>query len=127
MLLDNAAEHGVDVRWGVSLKEVLFDGERAVGARLEPAGGPPVEVACRVTVDATGQSALLGRQLGLLDTDPCLRNAALFTHYEGAVRDDGIDEGATLIFHTDNRKAWFWFIPQPDDLVSVGVVGRSTT
>jgi flavin-dependent dehydrogenase len=123
MLLDNAAEHGVDVRWGVSLKQVLFEGDRAVGARLEPAAGSPVEVACQVTVDATGQSAFLGRRLGLLDTEPCLRNAALFTHYEGAVLDGGIDAGATLIFHTDNHKAWFWFIPQSGGLVSVGVVG----
>ena len=123
MLLDNAVENGVDVRYGVGLKEVRFDGERAVGVRLEPAGGEAVEVDCQVTVDATGQSAFLARHLGLLETEPGLRNAALFTHYAGAVRDTGIDEGATLIFHTDNRKAWFWFIPQPDDRVSVGVVG----
>lgn len=123
MLLDNAAETGVDVRWGVGLREVLFDGERAVGVRLEPSAGESVEVACRVTVDATGQSAFLARHLGLLDTVPDLRNAALFTHFTGAVRDTGVDEGATIIFHTANRKAWFWFIPQPDELVSVGVVG----
>ena len=123
MLLDNAAESGVDVRRGVSLKEVLFDGERAVGARLEPAGGEAVKVACRVIVDATGQSAFLAHRLGLLETEPWLHNASLFTHYAGAVRDTGIDEGATLIFHTDNRKTWFWFIPQPDNRVSVGVVG----
>jgi flavin-dependent dehydrogenase len=123
MLLENAAEQGVDVRWGLSLKEVVFDGERAVGARLEPSGGAPLEVACRVIVDATGQSAFLSRHLDLLETEPCLRNAALYTHYAGALRDSGRDEGATLILHTDNRQAWFWFIPQPDDRVSVGVVG----
>ncbi len=123
MLLENAAAHGVDVRYGVGLKEVMFDGQQAVGVRLEPTGGEATEVACEVTVDATGQSAFLARKLGLLETEPCLRNAALFTHYAGAVRDSGIDEGATLIFHTDNRKAWFWFIPQPDDRVSIGVVG----
>ncbi len=123
MLLDNAAEQGVDVRFGVGLREVLFDGERAVGARLEPAAGEPIEVASRVLVDATGQSAFLARRLGLLDTEPCLRNASFFSHYTGAIRDSGIDEGATLILHTDNRKAWFWFIPLPGDVVSVGVVG----
>jgi len=123
MLLDNAAQNGVDVRYGVGLKEVRFDGERAVGVRLGGDGQMPIEVDCQVTVDATGQSAFLARHLGLLETDSCLRNAAMFTHYAGAVRDTGIDEGATLILHTENRKAWFWFIPQPDDRVSVGVVG----
>ncbi len=123
MLLDNAVASGVEVRRGVGLKRVLFDGERAVGVWLQPSGGEPLEVTCPVTVDATGQSAFLARQLGLLETEPCLRNASLFTHYTGAVRDTGVDEGATLIFHTDNRKAWFWFIPQPENRVSVGVVG----
>ena len=123
MLLDNAAQNGVDVRYGIGLKEVRFAGERAVGVRLGAAGDEPIEVDCKVTVDATGQSAFLARHLGLLETESRLRNAALFTHFAGAVRDTGIDEGATLILHTENRKAWFWFIPQPDDRVSVGVVG----
>jgi flavin-dependent dehydrogenase len=123
MLLDNAAENGVEVRHGVALERVRFAGEQAVGVRLRPAGGEPVPVDCRVTVDATGQSALLARQLDLLEAEPELRNAAVFTHFAGAVRDTGIDEGATLIFHTEDRQAWFWFIPQPDDRVSVGVVG----
>jgi flavin-dependent dehydrogenase len=123
MLLDNAAASGVEVRRGLGLRKVLFDGERAVGARLEAAGGEPLEVACQVTVDATGQSAFLARQLGLLETEPRLRNASLFTHFAGAVRDTGIDEGATLICHTTNRRSWFWFIPQPENRVSVGVVG----
>ena len=123
MLLEGAAEQGVDVRFGLSLRDVLFAGERAVGARLAPAEGEPIEVGARVTVDATGQSAFLARKLGILETEPCLRNASLFTHYEGAVRGSGLDEGATIIFHTENRKAWLWFIPQPDDRVSVGVVG----
>ncbi len=123
MLLDNAAEHGVDVLFGTRLREVLFEGERAVGVELEPAGGGRREVASRVVVDATGQSAFLARRLGLVETEPCLRNASLFTHYAGARRDEGIDAGATLILHTGDRRAWFWFIPLPDDVVSVGVVG----
>jgi len=39
------------------------------------------------------------------------------------VRDPGIDAGATLIFHTEERRSWFWYIPLPDDVVSIGVVG----
>ena len=33
LLLENAAEQGVDVRWGAAVKDVLFDGDRAVGVR----------------------------------------------------------------------------------------------
>jgi len=123
MLLDNAAEQGVEVRRGVSAKEGLFDGERAVGARLQHVGEEPVEVACRVLVDATGQSTLLARRLKLRRLDPAFRNASFYTHFEGARRDSGIDGGATIIFQTAGKRSWFWFIPLPGDRVSVGVVG----
>jgi flavin-dependent dehydrogenase len=103
---------------------VLFEGARAVGVRAQAAGAAEgEEIGARVVVDATGQSAFLGRRLGLLQNDADLKKAALFTHYEGAVRDPGIDEGATLVLHTDNEEAWFWYIPLPDNRVSVGVVG----
>jgi flavin-dependent dehydrogenase len=119
MLLENAQEHGVEVRRGVGVKDVLFDGERAVGVRLDSGD----TLSCRVVVDATGRSAFLGRKLGLMRPDPELRKAALFTHFKGALRDPGIDEGATLVLYTKDPGGWFWYIPLPDDIVSVGVVG----
>lgn len=119
LLLDNAREHGVEVRRGAGAKDVLFEGERAVGVKLDDGS----TLSCKVVVDATGRSALLGRKLGLMVPDPELRKASLFTHYEGALRDPGIDEGATLVLHTDDASGWFWYIPLPGDRVSVGVVG----
>lgn len=119
MLLDNAQEHGVEVRRGVAVKDVLFERDRAVGVRLDSGD----TLSSRVVVDATGRSAFLGRKLGLMRRDPELRKASLFTHYEGALRDPGIDEGATLVLHTDDASGWFWYIPLPEDRVSVGVVG----
>ncbi|MCZ6727437.1 MAG: NAD(P)/FAD-dependent oxidoreductase [Acidobacteria bacterium] len=123
ILLDNAVEKGVAVQRGVSVRRVLFDGERARGARLRRQDGSQLEVGARVVVDATGQSALLARQLGIRDFEPNLRNVSYYTHYEGARLDDGIDAGATLILRTADRQAWFWFIPLPDERASVGVVG----
>lgn len=123
LLLDNAAEKGVEVRRGVSVQEVLFDGERVIGARVKLPNGSEKKVRSRVLVDATGQSAMLSRRLGTQEFEPKLKNVAYFTHFEGATFDDGIDAGATLIFRTADRNAWFWFIPQPGGIASVGVVG----
>ncbi|HTQ80452.1 MAG TPA: NAD(P)/FAD-dependent oxidoreductase [Thermoanaerobaculia bacterium] len=123
MMLENAREHGVDVREGAMVRDVLFAGSRAVGVDVELPGEGRRELRARVVVDATGQRALIARKLGLLELDPKLRNAAVFTHFKGAVRDRGIDEGATLVLHTDGQDSWFWYIPLPDDHVSVGVVG----
>jgi flavin-dependent dehydrogenase len=74
-------------------------------------------------VDATGTSAMLARKLGIKCPDPNLRKAAFFAHYRGARRDAGRDEGATLVLSTQTHDGWFWYIPLPDDIVSVGVVG----
>ncbi len=123
MLLDNADDHGVIVRTGTAVKEVLFEGDRAVGVKARFANGETREIRSRVLMDATGQRAMLGRQLGIRRHDPCLRMAAFFTHFEGAHRDSGIDEGATLILQTRDNKSWFWYIPLPRHRVSVGVVG----
>jgi flavin-dependent dehydrogenase len=82
------------------------------------------ELAARAVVDATGQNAFLARRFGLQSTDPMLRHAAYFTRYRGARRAEGRDAGATLILHTKGGDSWFWFIPLPDDVVSIGVVGH---
>ncbi|NKB65802.1 MAG: FAD-dependent oxidoreductase [Candidatus Latescibacteria bacterium] len=123
MLMDNAAAKGAHLRQGVRVREVLFDQGRAVGVQVQEGDGAAVNLGARVVVDATGQSALIARKLGLKKAEPELKKASIFTHFEGAVRDPGIDEGATLIMHTENRDSWFWYIPLAQDRVSVGVVG----
>ena len=122
MLLDNAREHGVEVRRGAVVKDVLFEGERAVGV-VVAADHSEHRLRCRVVVDASGQSALIAKKLGLRRPDPELKKASYFSHFQGALRDPGLDEGATLVLHTEEAKSWFWYIPLPDDRVSVGVVG----
>jgi flavin-dependent dehydrogenase len=48
---------------------------------------------------------------------------AVWTYYEGAKRDSGIDEGGTTVAMIPN-KGWFWYIPLHEDRVSVGVVAE---
>ena len=123
MLLENAIEHGVQAERGVAVHQILFDGDRAVGVRAKQADGEIADLFAQVVVDATGQSALLSRQMKLGKNEVKLKNASIFTHFEDAVRDEGIDEGATLIMHTENKDSWFWYIPLANNIVSVGVVG----
>jgi flavin-dependent dehydrogenase len=122
LMLDNAREHGVAVHEGVRVLEVLFEGERAVGARLQDENGNEREVRARVVVDASGQSSLIMSRLKLREWDPVLKKGALWTYWEGAVRDTGRDEGATLVLQTRGKNGWFWYIPLHDDVLSVGVV-----
>ena len=124
MLLDNAKEKGVEVRRGVGVREVLFDDDAATGVLIQDTDGTRETLNATVIVDSTGQRSLIGRQLNLNTIEPNLKMASLFTHYEGGHRDEGIDEGATLILHTEEKDSWFWSIPLPYNRTSIGVVGE---
>jgi flavin-dependent dehydrogenase len=122
MMLENAREHGVDAREGVRVHEVLFESDRAVGVRIKEENGGFREIRANVVVDASGQNGLLMNKLGLRVWDPILNKGAIWTYWEGAYRDSGRDEGATLVIQNGNKKGWFWYIPQHDNIVSVGIV-----
>ncbi len=122
MLLDNAREHGVDAREGVHVLEVIFEGERAVGVKIQEPDGTRREVRAPVVVDASGQAALLMNRYGLRIWDPLLNKGAIWTYYEGAAKDDNRDEGATLVVQTPDKRGWWWNIPLHGDRLSCGIV-----
>jgi flavin-dependent dehydrogenase len=122
MMLRNAREHGVEAHEGVRVLDVLFEGDRAVGVRIREEDGTEREVRAAVVVDASGQVGILQNRMGLRVWDPLLNKGAIWTYWRGAYRDSGRDEGATMVLQTADRKGWFWYIPQHDDMVSVGVV-----
>ncbi|MBX3414424.1 MAG: tryptophan 7-halogenase [Pirellulales bacterium] len=122
MMLENASEHGVDVRHGVRVLDVMFDGDRQTGLRLQEEDGRQHEITADVVVDASGQSSLIASRLKLRVPDAKLKKGALWTYWEGAYRDEGRDEGATMVLQTQGKKGWFWYIPLHRNIVSVGVV-----
>ncbi|HET9704139.1 MAG TPA: NAD(P)/FAD-dependent oxidoreductase [Vicinamibacterales bacterium] len=121
MLLNNAREHGVDACDGVHVVEVLFDGDRATGVAIKQ-DGQRREIRAGVVVDASGQAALLMNRMKLRLWDPVLNKGAIWTYWEGAYRDTGRDEGATMVIQTPGKEGWFWNIPLHDNIVSLGVV-----
>jgi len=121
MMLENAREHGVNVHEGVRVHDVIFEGDRAVGVRIKDGEGFR-EVRAKVVVDASGQNGLLMNRLNLRVWDPILNKGAIWTYWENAYRDSGKDEGATLVIQNGNRQGWFWYIPQHDNIVSIGIV-----
>jgi len=123
MLFENASEKGAVCRDRTRVIDVDFDGERAVGVKLQSATGEPQKVSASVVVDATGQQSLLATKLGLRKMNPVLRKAAISCHYRGANRDEAGGGVKTVIMHTTEKRSWFWYIPQSNDIVSVGVVG----
>ena len=122
LLMDNAQEQGAEVHRGISVRSIAVEAEPR-SLKLRDKQGDERVITARVVVDATGQGTFVAKQQKTEQTDYGLRHASIFTHFRGAIRDAGKDEGATIILHTNEGNSWFWYIPLANDTVSVGVVG----
>jgi flavin-dependent dehydrogenase len=123
MLLDNARSKGVSVREETTVKELIKEEGRVVGVRSQDKGGKAVEFRAPITLDCSGKEAFSPVRNNWRVKDPYLNKVAVWTYYKGAKRDEGIDEGATTVAYVP-EKGWFWYIPQHNDMVSVGVVAE---
>jgi flavin-dependent dehydrogenase len=137
------ADHSYQVR-RAAFDQLLFENCRRRGARSFenmrvtevsfPAGERPVVTARggdgatsvwrpRFVVDATGRDTLLASQLDLKTVNKRNSTAAIFGHFSGVPRRAGTAEGVITIHLVEN--GWFWMIPLPDGLMSVGMVGNA--
>ncbi|HKQ61868.1 MAG TPA: NAD(P)/FAD-dependent oxidoreductase [Candidatus Polarisedimenticolaceae bacterium] len=119
LLLRHAAASGALVREQTGVARVLFSGGCAVGVVVRN-GADEQEVRARVVVDASGQEALLSRQLKTRRYDAKLKRAALFAHYEGLTWPAGQRPGDILL--PIEPAVWYWIIPFSDGTSSVGAV-----
>jgi flavin-dependent dehydrogenase len=123
ILLDNAREKGAQVIEEIAARELIQPGGAVTGVRAVTKDGETLEFRAPVTIDATGRDAFAVTRNGWKVRDPVLNKIAVWTYYKGAMRDPGIDEGATTVAYVP-EKGWFWYIPLADDIVSVGVVAE---
>ncbi len=123
LLLNHAAEQGATVHQGVLVKQVLFDGDRAVGVEVQMQNGTREKFYANVVVDATGQTAMLSNKFRWRVRDPKLKKAVLYSYFKGAHREPDLNGGATLVLRTEHgSNGWFWYIPLENDITSVGIV-----
>jgi flavin-dependent dehydrogenase len=123
LLIDHAADQGAVVHQGSAVKQVLFEGDRAVGVEVQLADGSRQTFHANVIVDATGQSAMLSNKFRWRVRDPKLKKAVLYSYFKGAHREPDLNGGATLVLRTEpGSGGWFWYIPLEDDITSVGIV-----
>ncbi len=123
MLIEHAAEQGATVHQKTPIKQVLFDGDKAVGVEALMQDGSLQRFNAKVVVDATGQSAILSNKFRWRMRDPKLKKAVLYSYFKGAHREPDLNGGATLVLRTEpGSNGWFWYIPLENDITSVGVV-----
>ncbi|MFT4976927.1 MAG: flavin-dependent dehydrogenase [Myxococcota bacterium] len=124
ILLDRAAELGASVRYDATVLAPVLDGERVCGVRVQLPSGAEVVEPADVVLDASGQSALLGRALKLQQPIRDLRSTASYAYYDGAGGVEGV-LGRHVQLVVTVPEGWIWFIPTSPSRTSVGLVHRS--
>lgn len=130
LLLDHAAECGVDVRHEWSVSDVVFEGQQAIGVIAGPNGSESTHVYSSVVIDASGRESLIARKFGWRRALPELNKISHFAHFSGGFRRDSCDYitfgevisgSVTTDIHTVDG-GWVWYIPLRSNVTSVGVV-----
>jgi len=121
ILFDHARACGATVHELSTVHEILWEEDRAVGVRwTRRDDGMPTITRARIVIDATGQSAMVGRTHGLRDPIDGLRHQAMWAHFEGAGRLPPPRAAQALFVATAQQ--WWWMFPLDARLTSVGVV-----
>jgi len=123
LLLKHAELLGTKVYQGTTVKQVLFDGDRACGVRIA-IEGKEIEVPCKLVVDASGRGTLLGRQLNLTKKDPIFNQYAVHAWFENVDRGTGSSADHIHIYFLPVERGWVWQIPITEKITSMGVVAE---
>jgi len=123
LLMETAKKKGAEVREEMTVLELLREDGAVTGARARDKEGRVHSFHAPMTLDCSGKESFTAVRNGWRVKDPGLNKVAVWTYYEGAKRDSGIEEGATTVAYVPD-KGWFWYIPQHNNMVSVGVVAE---
>ena len=125
ILMENAREKGAVIWEETRACGLISEGNTTRGVRIQRASGGERALTASMTLDGSGKEAFVATKKRWRKRDPRLNKVAVWTYYRGAMRDEGIDAGATTVAFVP-EKGWFWYIPQHQDMASVGVVAEGS-
>ena len=114
MLVEAAADAGVEVRTGCSVEEVLMDDEQAVGVRCRSANGVRVDEKARIVIGADGRNSVVAQVVGAEKYNVKPNLACWYYAYWSGAASDGIE------FYMRPERA-IGSIPTNDGLVCIAV------
>jgi flavin-dependent dehydrogenase len=114
ILVDAAAEAGVDLRLGFNVDDFTTDGDRITGIRGRTTGGAPVTERASVVVGADGRRSRLARFVGAPEYESAPTAACWYFSYWSGVAARGVE------IYIRRDKAIFVF-PTNDSLLGVFV------
>lgn len=122
LLFQTAEQRGARAQQGTRVTAVEW-GPPGGRARVTATGPDGAQVyAPRFVLDASGRDTFLAGKLRTKQANKQNNTAALYAHFRGAERRTGETEGFISVHLAED--GWFWLIPLPDDVMSVGFVGN---
>ncbi|MCR0983890.1 NAD(P)/FAD-dependent oxidoreductase [Roseomonas populi] len=124
-LFSNARRLGATALEETRVTDIAFGGrgERStVTARTKE--GVDLTFRPRFVLDASGRDTFLAGKLRLKESNKHNNTAAMYAHFTGVERRDGELDGYISIHLAED--GWFWLIPLPGDVMSVGFVGNQS-
>ena len=121
LLFANAQAKGARAEQGTRVTGVAFaqGGPAHVVARR--ADGSEFALSARYVLDASGRDTFLAGRMKLLEADKNNNTAAVFAHFRQVECRIGEQAGCISVHLAED--GWFWLIPLPEDVMSVGFVG----
>jgi flavin-dependent dehydrogenase len=113
ILVNAAADAGVDVRAGTAVEDLVRDGESVTGVRCNTGNGSVVEKA-RIVIGADGRNSIVARKAGVEEYNVKPKYACWYYSYWSGLPTDQI------VFYTRPERA-IGRIPTNDGLVCVAV------
>jgi flavin-dependent dehydrogenase len=122
LLFRRAQRAGADAREGMRVLDVTLDarGGHRVTARDE--AGTIHAFRPRYVMDCSGRDTVLATAMGSKARNPHNNTGALYGHFRGVTPFGETEDGNITIHLFD--EGWFWMIPLPDDVMSIGVVSN---
>jgi flavin-dependent dehydrogenase len=121
LLFETCGTRGARTFENTRVTEVVLDGAARPTVTAMAADGTTTTWRPRFVVDASGRDTVLANKLGLKNANKRNNTAAIFGHFNGVPRREG-DAAGVITIHLVEA-GWFWMIPLPDGLMSVGLVG----
>ncbi|PTU86833.1 tryptophan halogenase [Staphylococcus pasteuri] len=124
ILLQHAIKSGVEVHQNTLVKKVNYKNNRCVGLSYKSGEDEITEIQSDFVVDASGQSALISKKNKNINYDEELKNLAVWSYFKDGKRYEDTEYGNIIIENI--KDGWLWYIPQRDNITSVGYVAPTT-
>lgn len=123
LLFANAGRKGAATLENTRVTDVQFGaaGERAT-VRAKTEDGQELTFHPRYVLDASGRDTFLAGRMRVKVMNKYNNTAAMYAHFQGVERRSGELDGYISIHLAED--GWFWLIPLPGDIMSIGFVGN---